>query len=215
MVNRIVTRLMMLASIFALSGCAAPLLMSLLGGSSSASPAATAAPATLVGNPTPPSIFDELERSTRVGLVGPAAFLSENVQLDVSVINEQCRFSTPDPPFLVPTDLAAQKGWVFLGRLNSEDQLRAMQTLAYRSFFGWGWTKQQTNTWPLDMTTLSEMPNAYLEPRLAMIAGAKLDKAQQDQLAHEYIDDSQKIGEVVGRLQSGYNPLRQCPQRPS
>ena len=93
--NRIVTRLMMLASIFALAGCAAaPLLGALFGGSSSGggSPPATAAATALSANPTPPSIFDEPEKSTKVGVVGPAAFLDENVQLDASVINEQCSF---------------------------------------------------------------------------------------------------------------------------
>jgi hypothetical protein len=203
---------MMLASIFALAGCAA--LSARSGGSSSGggTPVATA----LSANPAPPSIFDRLEKSTKVEVVGPPAFLDENVQLDASVINEQCSFHTPDPPFLVPADLPAQQGWVFLGRLNSdEDETREMQALAYSSFFGWGWSKQQTNTWPLGMTTLSEMPDAYLEPRLAMIVGAKLEKAQQDQLTRESIDDSQKIEEVVGRLERSYNPLTQCPKPPS
>ena len=87
-VNRIVTRLMMLASIFALAGCAA--LSARSGGSSSGggTPVATA----LSANPAPPSIFDRLEKSTKVEVVGPPAFLDENVQLDASVINEQCSF---------------------------------------------------------------------------------------------------------------------------
>jgi hypothetical protein len=48
--------------------------------------------------------------------------------------------------------------------------------MEYRSFFGLGWPKEQTGTWPLELTTLSEMPTAYLEQRLEMIAAAKLDK---------------------------------------
>ena len=147
-----------------------------------------------------------------IELIGPAAFLNENRQLDGTVIFEQCSFHTPDPPFLVPEDTSAQKGWVFTGRLNSDDELREMQAMEYRSFFGLGWPKQQTSTWPLDLTTLSEMPNVYLEQRLEMIDGAKLEKAQQDNLAQSYISNSQKIEEVVGRLEKTYNP-EECIQK--
>ena len=68
-----------------------------------------------------------------IELIGPAAFLNENRQLDGTVIFEQCSFHTPDPPFLVPEDTSAQKGWVFTGRLNSDDELREMQAMEYRS----------------------------------------------------------------------------------
>jgi hypothetical protein len=147
-----------------------------------------------------------------VGLIGPSAFLNENGQLDGTVINEQCSFHTPDPPFLVPEDTSAQKGWIFTGRLNSDNELWEMQAMEYRSFFGLGWPKQQTGTWPLGMTTLSEMPNAYLEPRLEMITSVKLEKAQQDSLAQDYISNSQKIEEVVSRLEKTYNP-EECIQK--
>jgi hypothetical protein len=212
-VNRIAILIMMWVSIFSLAGCAAPLLGGLTGGGfggNTTSPASTGA--ALSTNLTPPSIFDQVEKSTLVGLIGPAAFLNENGQLDGTVIIEQCRFHTPDPPFLVPEDTSAQKGWVFTGRLNSDDEVQEMQALEYRSFFGLGWSRQQTGTWPLGLTTLSEMPNAYLEQRLEMIASVKLEKAQLDSLAQGYISDSQKIEEVVGHLERTYNP-EECIQK--
>jgi len=212
-VDHIAILLMMWVSIFALAGCAAPLLGGLTGGGSGGNATSSASTgAALSTNLTPASIFDQVEKSTMVGLIGPAAFLNENGQLDGTVIIEQCRFHTPDPPFLVPADTSAQKGWVFTGRLNSGDELQEMQAMEYRSFFGLGWSKQQTSTWPLGLTTLSEMPNAYLEQRLEMIVGAKLEKAQQDNLARGYISDSQKIEEVVGRLEKTYNP-EECIQK--
>jgi hypothetical protein len=211
-VNRIAIPIMMWVSIFALGGCAA-LLGGLTGGGSGTAPPAPAASAgTIVStNATTPSIFDKVEKSTKVGLIGPAAFLNENGQLDSTVIIAQCSFHTPDPPFLVPEDASAQKGWVFTGRLNSDDELREMQAMEYRSFFGLGWSKEQTGTWPLELTTLSEMPTAYLDQRLEMIAAAKLDKPQQDSLAQGAISDSRKIEEVVSRLEKTYNP-QECIQ---
>ena len=68
-----------------------------------------------------------------VEMIGPAAFLNENRLLDGTVIFEQCSFHTSDPPFLVPADTSAQKGWMFTGRLNSDDQLQEMQAMEYRS----------------------------------------------------------------------------------
>jgi hypothetical protein len=211
-VNRIATPVIILVSIFALAGCAAPLVGAASGAGSAAASSAGMAATSLGTNLTPAPIFDEVEGSTKVGLVGPAAFLNENGELDATIIIEQCRFHTPDPPFLVPENASTQKGWVFAGRLNGDDKVREMQAMEYRSFWGWGWPKQQTGTWPLGMTTLSEMPNAYLEQRLATIGGTKLEKAQQDSLAQRYISDSQKIEEVVGRLERTYNPEAQCIQ---
>jgi len=141
--------------------------------------------------------------------MSPAAFLNENGQLDVAVIDAQCRFHTPDPPFLVPSQ-TAQKGWVFNGRLDDDDRAREMQALEYRSFFGFGWPKQQINTWPVGMTTLSEMPNAYLEQRLAMLASAKLDQGEQTALTQRYIGDSQTIEDAVARLEKTYDPEVEC-----
>jgi hypothetical protein len=212
-VNRIAILIMMWVSIFALAGCTAPLLGGLTGGGSGGNATSSVSTgAALSANLTPPSIFDQVEKSTLVGLIGPAAFLNENGQLNGTVIIEQCRFHIPDPPILVPEDTSAQKGWVFTGRLNSDDELQEMQALEYRSFFGLGWPKQQTGTWPLGLKTLSEMPNAYLEQRLEMIASVKLEKAQQDNLAQNYISDSQKIAEVVGHLEKTYNP-EDCIQK--
>ena len=194
-----------------LSACAAPLLGALTGSEGNTTPAAATATTGGVTVSVPPSsVFDEAEPSTKVGLISPAALLAENGQLDMTIIDEQCKFHTPDPPFLIPSDDAAQKGWVFTGRLDDEDHLREMQAMEYRSFFGLGWPKQQLNSWPLAMTTLSDMPEAYLEQRLTMLANAKLDKPQQDSLAQNYIDDSKRMGETVARLEKTYNPEVDC-----
>ncbi len=208
--NQSVRWLMCTISLMLLAGCAAPLLGALSGSSSGANNASTASSAaSLSANLTPPSIFDQVEKSTRVGLVSPAAFLSENGQLDAAVINSQCRFHTPDPPLLVPSAAAAQKGWVFNGRLD-DDRAREMQALEYRSFFGFGWPKQQINTWPVGMTTLSELPDTYLEQRLTMLASAKLDQAEQAALTQRYIGDSRKIEDAVARLEKTYDPEVEC-----
>ena len=197
-----------------LTGCAAPLLGALTGGGGSTPPpVATASAGGLTVTVPPTSVLDEAEPSTKVGLISPAALLAENGQLDVTIIDEQCKFHTPDPPFLIPSDVAAQKGWVFTGRLDDEDHLREVQAMEYRSLFGWGWPKQQLNSWPLAMTTLSDLPEAYLEQRLTMLANAKLDKPQQDNLAQSYIDDSKTMGETVARLEKSYNPDIDCIEK--
>jgi len=197
-----------------LMGCAAPLLGALTGGGGGSTPPATAASAGALTVTIPPtSVFDEAEPSTKVGLISPAALLAENGQLDMTIIDEQCKFHTPDPPFLIPSDDAAQKGWVFTGRLDDENHLREMQAMEYRSLLGWGWPKQQLNSWPLAMTTLSDMPDAYLEQRLTMLANAKLDKPQQDSLAQNYIEDSKRMGETVARLEKSYNPDVDCIEK--
>jgi hypothetical protein len=205
-----VRRLLPLFSIVILCGCAAPLLSALTGGSSaSSSTTPVNAAASLSSNMTPPSMFDQVEESTRVALVNPTAFLNETGRLDLAVIHAQCKFHTPDPPFLVPSEIA-QKGWVFNGRLNDSGHFREMQALEYRSFFGLGWPKQQINTWPVSMTTLSELPNWYLDQRMTMLAGAKLEKKEQDTLTRKYVSNSQKIEEAVARLMKTYNPEVQC-----
>jgi hypothetical protein len=133
-VSRLAIVLMMWLQIFALGGCATPLLGGLTGAGPGGNSSSEGSSIAMSTNLTPASIFDKVEKSTKLGLVGPAAFLYENGALDATVITEQCTFHMPDPPFLVPEDTFAQKGWVFTGRLNSEDQwweMQAMETAAF------------------------------------------------------------------------------------
>jgi hypothetical protein len=210
--NLLAKLLMPLLSLTMLAGCAAPLLGAL--GSSSASTTAEAGSAALNFNAAPPSTFDEVEPSTRIGLMSPAALLNENGQLDLAIVDEQCRFHTPDPPFLVPAD-GAQKAWTFAGRLDhrDKDQFREMESLEYRSLFGLGWSKQQLNTWPVGMTTLSEMPDNYLEQRLAAVANAKVDPSAQSTLTWQYVEDEQRLRQIVARLERTYNPETECASK--
>jgi hypothetical protein len=203
--------LMPAVSLFAVSGCA---LLGLLGGGSSSSGSAPA-PGAAAGAAAipPPSMFDEVEKSTPVGLMAPAALLDGNPRLEADVIGAQCKFRTADPPFFVPkTD--ADKGWNFVGRLNDrvdgDHEIREMDAMEYRSFLGFGWPKQQLNSWPVEMATLSEMPKVYLDQRFAMLSKIKLDEAQQKELAAQYIENSQKIEDAVRRLESTYNPEVEC-----
>ena len=118
--------------------------------------------------------------------------------------NEMCirdRFHTADPPFLVPTT-TANKNWTFNGRINegkrSEGDVGDAEALEYRSWFGFGWPKQQLNTWPVSMATLSEMPKEYLDDRLTMLSDHtfQVNKAQTDLLTKDYIEDSHKIQDL-------------------
>src|SRR5690242_12687222 len=181
------------------------------GGSAGGSP--SPAPAAGGAAIPPPSLFDQVEKSTPVGLMSPAALLDGNPRLEADVVSAQCKFRTADPPFFVPkTD--SNKDWSFVGRLNDkmdgDREMREMDAMEYRSFFGFGWSKQQLNSWPVDMVTLSEMPKVYLDQRLAMLSKVKLDEGQQKDLAARYIDDSQKIQDTVERLEKTYNPDVEC-----
>ena len=204
--------LISVASIFALTGCAA--LLSMFGGGSSGGSSAPAA-GTGAGAVVAPSIFDEMETSTKVAIFSPAALLEGNPRLEMTIVQSQCKFHTADPPFLVPT-LTANKGWTFNGRVNQgtvegggDHEAEAME---WRSWLGFGWPKQQINSWPLSMVTLSDMPRMYLDDRLEMLSqnNYKLNQRQQDALTQQFIEDSQKIHDVTHRLVSTFNPDTQC-----
>jgi hypothetical protein len=156
-----------------------------------------------------PSIFSFVGKSdTKVGFMGPAALLSGSWQPQQQIISEQCRFGTADPMFFVPTEVA-QKGWAFAGRLNSGEN--QFQVNEYRNVLTLGLTgAQQLNTWPVSLVALSDFPRAYLEPRLAMVAGAKLDAADQKRLAQQYIANAARINEAVERLERTYDPRQEC-----
>jgi len=212
-VPRILKILLPVFSLFALGGCAG--LGALIPSSSSSSNSSAAAPAASAATASVPSIIDEVETSTKLAVFSPAAMLDGNAWLDGIIVDAQCRFHTPDPPFLVPTTIA-NKTWTFNGRINegkrSEGDVSDAEALEYRSWFGFGWPKQQLNTWPVSMATLSEMPKEYLDDRLTMLSdhSYQVNKAQTDALTKEYIDDSHKIQERVSILVSSFDPSK-CP----
>jgi hypothetical protein len=200
-------------SICVLGGCAA--LAGLIPGGTSSSSSSVAAPAAGAATASVPSVIDEIETSTKFAMFSPAALLETSPSLDATIVDSQCRFRTADPPFLTPTT-AANKWWTFNGRINEGKPdgsfLGDAQALEYRSWFGFGWPKQQLNTWPVSMTTLSEMPKEYLDDRLTMLSdhNYQVNKAQTDALTSDYIDDSRKIQQRVGILITSFN-IQECP----
>jgi hypothetical protein len=214
MVPRILKILLPLMSLFILGGCAA-LAGLFSGGGSTASAASTAAPAAGAATSSVPSMFDEVETSTRLAVFSPAALLDQSPWLDATIVDSQCRFHTPDPPFLVPTTVA-NKFWTFNGRFSagksSAGTIGDAEALEYRSWFGFGWGKQQLNSWPVSMASLSEMPKEYLDDRITMLSdhSYQVDKAETDALTREYIADSHKIQERVSILVSSFD-LTKCP----
>jgi hypothetical protein len=213
MVPRVLKILLPVLSLFVLGGCAA--LGALVPGSSGSSTTSAAAPAAGAATASVPSIIDEVETSTKLAMFSPAALIDSNAWLDATIVDSQCRFHTADPPFLVPTT-TANKNWTFNGRINegkrSEGDVGDAEALEYRSWFGFGWPKQQLNTWPVSMATLSEMPKEYLDDRLTMLSDHtfQVNKAQTDLLTKDYIEDSHKIQDRVSILVSSFD-LSKCP----
>jgi hypothetical protein len=213
MVSRFVRFLLPVLSLYVLSGCAA--LAGLMPGGSSSSTGTSAAPAAGAATASVPSILDQVEPSTRLAMFSPAALLDGSTSLDATILDSQCRFRTADPPFLVPTTIA-NKTWTFDGRVNSGDADRPVgrdaEALEYRSWFGFGTPKQQLNTWPVSMVTLSEMPKAYLDDRLTMLSDHtyQVNKAQTDALAADYISESRRIQDRVQILVASFDPNK-CP----
>jgi len=213
MVPRFLKFPLIVFSLCIFTGCAA--LGGLIPGGTSSSSSSAAAPAAGAATASVPSVIDEVETSTKLAMFSPAALLSGNPSLDATIVDSQCRFRTADPPFLTPTT-AANKWWTFNGRINEgkadNNFLGDAQALEYRSWFGFGWPKQQLNTWPVSMATLSEMPKEYLDDRLTMLSdhNYQVNKAQTDALTKDYIDDSRKIQERVSILITSFN-TQECP----
>jgi hypothetical protein len=197
--------------LFGVGGCGA--LVGAFGGGA----AGTSVLATTAGAATTsvPSIVDQVEPSTRLAMLSPAALLDSNSSLDATIVDSQCRFRTADPPFLVPT-IIANKSWTFTGRVNEGKSDYSVghdaQALEYRSWFGFGTPKQQLNTWPVSMVTLSEMPREYLDDRLTMLSDhtVQVNKTQTDALTKDYINDAQRIQDRVEILVFAFSP-DQCP----
>jgi hypothetical protein len=157
-------------------------------------------------------MFDFTTHSTEVAFISPAALLTEHSRIEDSVRHAQCYFKTPDPVFFVP-DEDKQTNWTFAGRLDSD---RYLEALEYRSLLTLGLLDGniQLNTWPVELVSLADMPQTYLEHRLPLIAEAKLSPNDSQELVQGYLADSQRIQSVVSRLEATYNPDLQCkPQR--
>lgn len=204
---------LMILSLVALSGCAA--LAGLIpGGSNSNSASSSAAPATGAATVSMPSTLDQVEPSTKLAMFSPSALLDGSTSLDQTIVQSQCDFRTADPPFLVPTT-TANKNWTFTGRVEkskTSDTGLDAQSLEYRSWFGFGTSKQQLNSWPVSMVTLSEMPKEYLDDRLTMLSDHtyQVNKAQTDALAADYINNAHKIQDRVQILVASFDPTK-CP----
>lgn len=187
-----------------LGGCTATGL-----GAAGAATGGAAGLATLPSVVPNPSIFSFVGRSnTKLAFISPGALVDNGWPPQQAIIQEQCIFHTSDPMFLVPTEVA-QKGWAFAGRLNPDEH--HFQVNEYKSILTLGlYGAQQLNTWPVSLIALSDFPRAYLEPRLAMVAAAKLDAADQKKLQNEYIANAARIEAAVRRLESTYNPAEEC-----
>ncbi len=157
-----------------------------------------------------PSMFDYTTDSTKIPFLAPAALASGNRLTESYVIRQQCYFRTADPLFFVPDELQ-QPSWDFAGRLDSTDHFEALE---YRNALTLGLTdgKAQLNTWPVELVSFSDMPAIFLQQRLAMLAQAKLPASDQHQLFEDFVERSQRIQQVVTRLEADYDPALACPE---
>lgn len=188
-----------------LGGCAS-LLASGTPGTAAAAGPALAAGATSVTVPSPSSL-DYVGPSTKILLLSPEAFMVNSTQLDRDVIEEQCRFHTPDPPLMVPNE--QDKGWTFAGRLNPG---RRMEALEYRRILLPGVSgPEQVSTWPVKLETLSAMSDTFLTNHMTVLENASLPPAQEQALAEEYLRESAKIQQAIDQLERNYDPQRECP----
>lgn len=213
---RFVKFLLTAFSVTGLAGCAALAGLFPSGGSSASPNANAVAPAAGAATASVPSIMDQLEPSTRLAMFSPAALLDENTSLERTILDSQCRFRSADPPFLVPS-LNANKLWTFYGRIEeaeskSDKPASIAEALEYRSWFGLGTPKQQLNTWPVVLVSLSQMPEQYLQDRITMLSDHQqpIDRAQISALTRHYIESSQNIQSRVQILVSSFDPGK-CP----
>jgi len=193
------------AALILFSSCAAAPL-SAGGGSASASDIAArgGTSGAVSGSVRNPSIFDTTARSTQIAFLSPAALLSNNSSVAAAIAHEQCRFDTSDPLFFVP-DEGKQINWTFTGRLDEKPYFQAAE---YRSIFTLGLKSGplQINTWPLQLTSLADMPHMFLEQRLDAIGRAQLNPSDQRELVQEYMQQERRIQNWVIALMNAYNP---------
>jgi hypothetical protein len=190
------------------AGCAGPLAAS--GGSASTinSAAEAGASGTVSDSVSNPSLFDITVRSIKVAYLSPAALLSDNPTIANEIVREQCRFETPDPMFFVP-DESKQTNWAFVGRLDQKPYFEAAE---YRSILTLGLKSGtlQVNTWPLQLSSLADMPHLFLEQRLYAVGKAELNPADQRELVQEYMRQERRINNVVLGLMNSYNYQSEC-----
>ncbi len=195
-------------AVLALCSCAAPLAGSAGSASAADEAAKHGAGGAVSGTVRNPSIFDVTARSTKIAFLSPAALLSDNPSIRSEIVREQCRFDTPDPVFFTP-DESRQVSWAFAGRLDDQPYFQAAE---YRSIFTLGLKSGplQVNTWPLQLTSLADMPHLFLEQRLDAVGRAQLNSSDQRELVQEYLQQDHRIQHVVMYLIDSYNSQAQC-----
>jgi hypothetical protein len=190
-----------------MSGCAGA---GLLAGSSG-STATTASTAASTASTLPsPSVFDYVGKSrVKLAFVNPAALLDGSNWTYAKIVEEQCAFSNPDPPFFIPNE-NTNGGWTFAGRLNKDD---TFQVLTYKNILTLGLMEgtDQLGTWPVKLITLSDFPQEYLNERLAFVNANQLGSSEQHELVSKYMADSQQLEARVAQLERSYDPQEQCP----
>lgn len=199
--------LIVLVTCALMSGCAGAGLLA--GSSGTASTASTAA--TSASTLPSPSVFDYVGQSKiKLAFLSPAALVDGSAWTGARIVEEQCAFNNPDPPFFVPNE-TMNAGWTFPGKLNRDD---TFQVLTYKSILTLGLTEgtEQLGTWPVKLITLSDFPNEYLDERLVFLNGDKLDPSVQHELVSKYMADSQQLEARIVQLERAYDPQEECPR---
>lgn len=197
--------------VLSVSGCAAAALPAVGLAPSSAPAASTPSESVHVGTAAAtipsPSFFAYAAESSKLQFIGTEALLSGSPRLEAEIIEEQCRYDTPDPPLLI-SDPRPKNGWAFAGRL---DQAHTMHAMAYRNVLTLGLREgQQLNLWPVNLIALSDLPDAYLAQRIGLATNPKLDKTVSTELADQYVANANRLRRVVERLERRFDPQRDC-----
>ncbi|MGH7906793.1 MAG: hypothetical protein ACREP6_09215 [Candidatus Binataceae bacterium] len=189
------------------SGCAAGAATGALGNAGTAVNNGLTLASSTAQTVSSPSVFQRLSTSTKVPFISPAALYDDSPVLEADVVWDQCKFHTPDPVFFVP---APDQKLYFAGRLGPN---RNFQSMVYKNIlaFGFGTGTVQLNTWPLQLASLAQMPQLYLDHRLTLPSTAKLPKDEQREMVETYMEQAQRIQAVVSRLERNYVPRRVCP----
>lgn len=158
------------------------------------------------------SALDYTAKSTEVAYLSPAALLTDHSGIEDSIRHEQCYFKTPDPMFFVPEE-GSNPTWTLAGRLDKD---RHFHSAEYRSFLTLGLVSgsEQTNSWPVELVSLADMPQVFLDHRLPALAQAKLPADDEHELDQEYLKQFQHIQNVVERLEQTFNPDQMCNGHP-
>jgi hypothetical protein len=176
---------------------------------SAAGSASGAAANDVVSNP---SVLDITSSSTEVAYISPAALLTPQSGIENSIRHEQCYFKTPDPMFFVP-DEGRKVNWTLAGKLDAD---RHFHTDEYRSLLTLGLVpgSEQVNSWPVELVSLADMPQVFLDQRLPILAQAKLPDLDAHQLAQQYVEQAQRIQQIVQHLEVSFDPSWRCGDQP-